>query len=222
MREILANNLKSLMDRTPALSTQAKLHAKSGVGQTTIGRILRRDVAATADNIEALAMAFGLTGSELLAPTPGAGSLNIQPEEAIHVKFKDIPVVGTAQMGNDGYWEELQYPVGHGDGVVSYPSGDPNAYALRCEGDSMSPRYRHGEYVVIEPNQEVVPGDEVMIKTKNGRSMVKVFNYERDGRIYLESINENHGRLILAKDEIDKMHYVAGGVKRTLWRKRSS
>lgn len=61
-------------------------------------------------------------------------------------------MVGTAQLGDDGYFCELQYPVGHGDGRINWPTRDPNAYALRCKGESMKPRIRHGEFVVIEPN----------------------------------------------------------------------
>lgn len=55
-----------------------------------------------------------------------------------------IPVVGSAQLGDNGHFCDLEYPVGHGDGSIDWPTKDPNAYALRCNGESMKPRIRHG------------------------------------------------------------------------------
>lgn len=62
-----------------------------------------------------------------------------------------VPVVGTVQAGDEGYWDELQYPVGHGDGFIRYPSRDRNAYALRVKGDSMRPRIKPGEFIIALP-----------------------------------------------------------------------
>lgn len=51
-----------------------------------------------------------------------------------------IPVVGTAQLGSDGYWLETAHPTGSGDGKINLPTADLNAYSLRVVGDSMHPR----------------------------------------------------------------------------------
>lgn len=67
-----------------------------------------------------------------------------------------VPVVGTAQLGDDGYWVELDYPTGQGEGFVPYPTRDPNTYALRVKGDSMRPRIKPGEFVVIEPSARAI------------------------------------------------------------------
>ncbi|MEN9316499.1 MAG: hypothetical protein RIS35_2892, partial [Pseudomonadota bacterium] len=74
---------------------------------------------------------------------------NAQPETIRpYPSGNRIPVVGTAQLGDNGHFVELEYPVGHGDGYVDIASRDPNAYALRCRGDSMKPRIQAGEFVV--------------------------------------------------------------------------
>src|SRR5260363_178275 len=65
--KVLATNLARLMAERPDLNTQIKVAKKSGIGQTTVGRILRNEVSATADNIEAIACAFGLSVGELLS-----------------------------------------------------------------------------------------------------------------------------------------------------------
>lgn len=135
------------------------------------------------------------------------------------IRLSRIPVVGDAQAGDNGYWEAPDYPVGHGEGFVNFPSKDQNAYAIRIHGDSMSPRFRHGEFVIIEPNHMPVPGDEVLVKTCSGRAMVKIFLYWRDDRLYLDSINNGagHGQISIPRDDLDKFHLVAGSVKKALY-----
>lgn len=66
LRTVLARRLRELMDATPALDTQMKIAARSGIAQSTVGRILRGDVAVTLDNVEALADAFGRDPADLL------------------------------------------------------------------------------------------------------------------------------------------------------------
>ncbi|SAK65738.1 putative phage repressor [Caballeronia pedi] len=132
--------------------------------------------------------------------------------------WRGIPVVGMAQLGDGGFWADVEYPVGHGDGFVDVPTKDKDAYALRCKGDSMRPRIKDGEFVVIEPNHEIEPGDEVLVKSKDGRVMVKEFLYKRAGRCHLASVNETHGSLAFADDEIEKMHYVGWIAKPSAWR----
>jgi len=124
--------------------------------------------------------------------------------------FLSIPVVGNAQLGDNGYWNDLEYPVGYGDGYINYPTRDQDAYALRCTGDSMKPRIRNGEFVIVEPNRQAKPGDDVVLKSLDGRVMVKTLLYMRDGRVHLLSINEAHPPQSFALNEIDKIHPIAG------------
>jgi phage repressor protein C with HTH and peptisase S24 domain len=128
-----------------------------------------------------------------------------------------VPVVGTASAGTDGHWYELEYPTGYGDGHVIYPSKDRNAYALRVKGDSMRPRIKPGEFVVIEPNSTVTPGDEVLVKTKDGRQMIKVLASRRRGQIELSSVNNDYQPLTFEESEIESISLVAGIVTSTLY-----
>ncbi|MEN1633854.1 helix-turn-helix transcriptional regulator, partial [Pseudomonas aeruginosa] len=68
-KDTLANNLMFLMSSTPELSTQQALEQRSGVGQTTIGRILRKDTEAKIDTVSDLARAFRVSASDLIDPT---------------------------------------------------------------------------------------------------------------------------------------------------------
>ncbi|HET8729757.1 MAG TPA: S24 family peptidase [Moraxellaceae bacterium] len=163
-------------------------------------------------------------GSRNDRTTLNAGTNNLDEDQGsdfgdeVEIKFRGIPVVGTAQFGDEGFFEELQYPVGHGDGFVDFPSRDASAYALRGNGNSMSPRFRHGEYIIVEPGTEVHPGDEVMVRMRDGRVMGKVYAYQRDGMAYFDSINADHAQISVQVEQIEKMHFIAGVAKRSLYR----
>ena len=128
-----------------------------------------------------------------------------------------VPVVGSAKLGDkEAYFVELDYPVGNGEGTIQWHTKDPNAYALRCVGDSMKPRIRHGEFVIIEPNHTPVNGDEVVVKDQKGRVMVKVLSYTRDDMIYFASVNDAYAPFGIDKHDIELIHYVAGIAKSAL------
>lgn len=123
-----------------------------------------------------------------------------------------IPVVGHVKAGSDGYLEEMQYPVGHGEGYIDYWTRDDEAYALRVKGDSMHPRYRAGEFIVVTPQIEPQPGRDVVVKLKDGRKLLKQLNWIRGDELQLLSINDGYAPTTLALEEIESIHRVAGGV----------
>ena len=128
-----------------------------------------------------------------------------------------IPVVGMAQLGDNGYWAELETPVGFGDGFIPFPAKSRDSYALRCRGDSMKPRIKNGEFVIVDPSMAPAPGDEVLVKAKDGRVMVKELLYVRDDVVHLLSVNEAHGKLAIGLAEIEFMHQVAGIMPAHTW-----
>ncbi|WP_159355882.1 S24 family peptidase [Methylovorus glucosotrophus] len=152
---------------------------------------------------------FGVDPEWLRTGRPGAINDNAHEGPTLE-KFRVAPVVGQAQLGDEGYFVELEYAVGFGDGFIEWPTKDPNAYAVRCVGDSMKPRIRHGEFVVVEPGHQPTPGDDVLVKCLEGRVMVKELLFIRDGQVHLGSVNESHPKITIDQSQIDVMHYVAG------------
>lgn len=129
-------------------------------------------------------------------------------------EFKDVPVVGTIQAGDLGLFEELDYPTGFGDGFITYPKKDECSYALRVRGDSMRPRIKSGEFIVVEPHTVPQNGDDVAVTMLDGRRMVKELLYIRDNEVCLGSINQDHPNITVQMQEIEKMHYVAAIIPR--------
>lgn len=66
LRQTLAKRLRELMDLRPDLDTQTKVANKSGLGQSTVQRILNDQQSPTVDVVESLAKAFGVSPIELI------------------------------------------------------------------------------------------------------------------------------------------------------------
>lgn len=159
-----------------------------------------------------------LTGGGQMAPTPAPAEADNALEYAGPVSgHRRVPVVGTAKMGEDGFYEELSPFPGAGDGYVEHVSADPNAYALRVRGSSMYPAIRDGSYVVIEPNGQPVPGEPVLVILRNGKKMVKEFLIERQDSIEVESVNGGH-RHTIYRDELESVQPVSAVLYRSKWK----
>ncbi|BAQ81442.1 phage repressor [Pseudomonas sp. St29] len=134
-------------------------------------------------------------------------------EASEHRRPAPVPVVGKAMLGTDGYFDALEYPPGHGDGYLEIISSDPDAYGLKVVGSSMHPRIKNGEFVLIEPNHSYQTGDEVLVRTTDGRAMVKEFIYRRDGQLRFDSINDSYPPIFLEEKLVEKIHYVGAILK---------
>lgn len=155
---------------------------------------------------------FKITVSDLVEKdllSVGLGNVSGNIEK---VAFNHVPVMGSAQLGSEGHWVALD----NADGFINWPSQDPEAFALRCKGDSMKPRIKDGEYVVVEPNHGYLPGDEVLLVTKDEQVMIKTFLYQRDGAVLVMSVNEEHPPLRFPISDVVRIQYVAGIAKPSL------
>ena len=130
---------------------------------------------------------------------------NVEQGPPITSPPRRIDIVGTAQLGPDGYWVGIN----ESDGWVETYSRDEDAYALRLRGDSMSPAIRNGWVAVCEPNHRLVPGEYVMVTTNDGQSMVKELLFQNEEEVSLMSVNAAYGeRRTIGRSDIDKIHYV--------------
>ena len=128
-----------------------------------------------------------------------------------------VPVVGTARLGSDGFYVELEAPAGYGDGYVEHYSADENAYGVRVKGDSMHPAIKHGQVVVVEPSGQLVPGENVLVALRDGRKMVKELVTGRPDSITLVSVNGGE-RITVQREDVEFIHAVAAVVSASKWR----
>jgi len=120
-----------------------------------------------------------------------------------------IPLLGFAQAGREGYFDEDGAPSGRGWDQVEFPgmhkTGDSAAYALEVNGDSMLPLYRDGDIIVVSPHATPRRGDRVVVRTKNGEVMVKELARKAQGKIELRSLNEDHDTITLGPRSVTWM-----------------
>ncbi len=114
-----------------------------------------------------------------------------------------VPVIGYAQAGNAGYFDDAGFPSGTGWDELLFPSlGDPHAYALEVAGDSMDPVYRDGDTIIVSPAAQIRRGDRVVLRTKEGEVMAKQLVRETATRVELMSINRAHSDRVIPRADV--------------------
>ena len=142
---------------------------------------------------ESLAKILSITGSSMNELTLTIESF--QSYEITSTRPQGIPVIGYAQAGSEGYFDDAGYPAGTGWDEVNLPQFDgPNdrTYALEISGDSMLPLYRDGDVIVVSPDSDLRKGDRVVAKTRNGEVMAKELLRRTNNNITLGSFNPSH------------------------------
>ncbi|HEY8612097.1 MAG TPA: helix-turn-helix transcriptional regulator [Roseomonas sp.] len=120
-----------------------------------------------------------------------------------------IPLIGLAQAGSSGYFDDGGYPVGGGWDEISLPEvGDPNAYALEISGDSMEPVFRDGDVIIVSPSAPVRRGDRVVVRTRGGEVMAKELLRQSAKRVELASLNPAHPNYSFDLEELTWMHRI--------------
>jgi phage repressor protein C with HTH and peptisase S24 domain len=115
---------------------------------------------------------------------------------------KGVPLLGFAEAGADGYFDDSGFPVGQGWEEIELPVGGENdVYALEISGDSMRPVYRDGDRIIVKPTAEPRRGDRVVVKTTDGEVLAKEVARVTAKRIELSSLNPDYpGRTLERRD----------------------
>ncbi len=142
------------------------------------------------ESISRILGATGATMTDFVALVESSNNNNTQNKALL------IPVIGFAQAGEGGYFDEEGYPNGDSWDEVRFPEvnsgGDEGLYALEISGDSMEPLYREGDILVVSPHSKTRVGDRLIIKTTNGEVMAKELVKQNSARIEICSLNPNH------------------------------
>lgn len=119
------------------------------------------------------------------------------------VTISNVPLIGFAEAGSGGFFDDGGFPVGKGWDEIAFPSvADEHAYALEISGDSMKPAYRDGDIIVVSPAAPVRKGDRVVVKTRDGEVMVKELRRKNSKHIELKSLNSEHRDRTLPMSEV--------------------
>ena len=113
-----------------------------------------------------------------------------------------VPLIGFAQAGAGGYFDDGGFPSGAGWDEFAFPAvNDEHAYALEISGQSMEPAYRDGDVIVVSPSAPIRRGDRVVVRTRAGEVMAKELRRRTTKTVELKSLNAQHAdRTLSAAD----------------------
>jgi phage repressor protein C with HTH and peptisase S24 domain len=125
------------------------------------------------------------------------------------VRPRMVPLIGMAQAGNEGYFDDAGFPAGSGWEDIAFPEiADAHCYALEITGDSMLPAYRDGDRIMVSPSGSLRRGDRVVVKTHAGEVLAKQLGRMTAQRIELRSFNPDFEDRAFALSEIAFVHRI--------------
>lgn len=130
-------------------------------------------------------------------------------EHGPRIPSHTIPLIGLAQAGSNGYFDDSGFPAGTGWEEIAFPELlDEHAYALEITGDSMLPVYRDGERIIVSPLANVRRGDRVVVKTTAGEVTAKLLGRMTARHVELHALNTAFPDRTLAVEEIAFIHRI--------------
>ena len=184
--------------------TPSGLAKKAGLDPTTFNKSKRKspDGRLRWPSTESIAKILDATGAgiDLFMSLLGPGA---------PAHRRPLPLIGLAQAGDGGFFDDGGFPVGGSWDEVGLPEvADPHAYALEISGDSMEPVYRDGDIVIVSPAAPLRRGDRVVARTHTGEVMAKELARRSARRIELKSLNPNYPNYAFDLNEVVWMHRI--------------
>lgn len=162
----------------------SELAERVGIDRSTLSRIESGERKIVADLVQRLANALSVDIATLYDVEP----LKIVP-------LRPIPLVSRIPAGDPIEYTNADYPAGWAEEFVPCPEdvSDPAAFALKVEGQSMEPRFKDGDIVIISPQAKLKDGAPVVYRLKNGDCAVKNYHGGENNEIILCPENPQKG-----------------------------
>ncbi len=122
-----------------------------------------------------------------------------------------VPLLGLAQAGQDGFFDEAGLPAGEGWLETDLPQARDGLYSLEVSGESMAPLYRPGDRLIVDAEPRPVRrGDRVVVRTRSGETLVKQVDRLDSSNLTLLSINPDYPPRMVPTADV-------AWVRRILW-----
>lgn len=185
--------------------TQAELGAKVGLDHTNIARRENGKTRVKANERFVFAKAFGMTVLEF---DEHWRQFTVRPERRV----EGIPIINRAPAGEAIEYEE--YGVDSLDGMKYVDRGDiqdPRAFGVIVTGDSMEPRLRDGDYLILSPvdpyhgDGKLSDGKMVFVRfapEAGGGCTIARFFTEEGGLVRLQKDNPAYKAITCRREDI--------------------
>ena len=140
----------------------------------------------------------GLVRSGKLRAVADAGG-NVIP-----VSVRLIPVVSKEAAGDPAGLADGEFPAGFAEEFVPAPADleDPSAFAVRIQGDRMSPRFRDRDVVICSPKLPPENGDAVVAKVRGEKTTCMIL-YVDDTDVILSPVNPGYPAQVYQMGKVD-------------------
>ena len=144
---------------------------------------------------ESLAKVLAATGVSF-------GEFATMAEDGAEKRRRGVPLLGFAQAGDLGFFDDAGFPVGQGWDEIDIQGDGEGVHALEIAGDSMLPVYRAGDRILVQPTAEPRRGDRVVVKTVEGEVMAKEIERISAKRLELLSLNPDYPGRVLERQDV--------------------
>ncbi|MDP3899133.1 MAG: helix-turn-helix transcriptional regulator [Mesorhizobium sp.] len=182
------------------------LAKRAGLDSTAFNKSKRRsaDGRPRWPSTESLAKVMDATGASLDEFMSLIKGIRVAGDDRLPAQGASVPLLGFAQAGAGGFFDDAGFPAGQGWDVVDLPApAAGGSYALQVQGDSMLPLYRDGDRLVVDPAAGIRRGDRVVVRTHGGEVMAKILERQTAKALELVSLNPDHPNRILQTNEVD-------------------
>ncbi len=158
----------------------------------------------------------------LVAKISGSTQSDADESQALPAALPtQVPVINKVQAGYPREFTDLGYPARVADEYVRCGElDDPDAFAARVVGDSMSPDYREGDIVVFSPARQVASGTDCFARLEPDHETTfkrVYFELAADGQqmIRLQPLNSSYAPCIVSRETVAGL-YAAVSVTRPI------
>jgi phage repressor protein C with HTH and peptisase S24 domain len=114
-----------------------------------------------------------------------------------------VPLLGFAQAGLNGAFDEAGFPSGKGWSEIALPTAEDNhAFALEISGDALAPAYRNGNVILVSPGAPIRKGDRVVVKTKAGEVTLAMLKRRTAKALELQPLDATRGERTMAAADV--------------------
>lgn len=116
---------------------------------------------------------------------------------------RTVPLLGFAQAGLSGAFDESGFPSGKGWSEIALPTAEDNhAFALEISGDALAPAYRDGDVILVSPGTPIRKGNRVVVKTRAGEVTVATLKRRTAKALELQPLDAAQGERTLAAGDV--------------------
>jgi len=213
VRAVLHQLIRQRTGRTEAPDTQGdEANGLRGRGMLNLddaylSGVLQEFAERNGSNVEPLAT---LAGMDRSAPhAAGADAAGPAPVVAAGVMPSPrVPVVNRVSAGYPTDFTDMSYPPRNADAYITAPGlDDPDAFAARVSGDSMSPKYAEGDIVIFSPAAVWKNGADCFVRFEDGQTTFKRVYAETDGAgremLRLQPRNSRYTPQVVPREKIE-------------------